>query len=30
MADKMNHIERDVAALSNKPADRLPTYPLAM
>ena len=30
MADTMNHIERDVAALSNKPADRLPTYPLAM
>ncbi len=30
MADTMNHIERDVAALSNKPADRLSTYPLAM
>ncbi|MDW5562234.1 MAG: uroporphyrinogen decarboxylase family protein [Methanomassiliicoccus sp.] len=30
MADTMNHIERDVAALSNKPADRLPVYPLAM
>ncbi|OPY34281.1 MAG: Methylcobamide:CoM methyltransferase MtbA [Methanomassiliicoccales archaeon PtaU1.Bin124] len=30
MADTMNHIERDVAALSNKPVDRLTTYPLAM
>jgi uroporphyrinogen decarboxylase len=25
----MNHIERDVAALSNQPADRIPVYPIA-
>jgi uroporphyrinogen decarboxylase len=30
MTDKMNHIERDMAALTNKPGDRLSTYPLAM
>jgi uroporphyrinogen decarboxylase len=30
MADTMNHIERDVAALTDKPSDRLSTYPLAM
>ena len=30
MADTMNHIERCVAALTDKPVDRLSTYPLAM
>ncbi|KQM11927.1 hypothetical protein AOA80_05430 [Methanomassiliicoccales archaeon RumEn M1] len=30
MADKMNHIERAMAGLSNQPVDRLLTYPLAM
>jgi len=30
MADTMNHIERAVASLGDKPVDRLTTYPLAM
>ena len=30
MADTMNHIERCVAALTDKPVDRLSVYPLAM
>ena len=30
MADTMNHIERAVASLQDKPVDRLSTYPLAM
>ncbi len=30
MADTMNHIERVVASLGDKPVDRLTTYPLAM
>ncbi len=30
MADTMSHLERDMAAITNKPADRLSTYPLAM
>jgi len=30
MADSLNHIERAVNSLQNKPVDRLTTYPLAM
>ncbi len=30
MSETMNHIERAVAALGDKPVDRLTTYPLAM
>jgi uroporphyrinogen decarboxylase len=29
MADKMNHIERAMASITNQPADRLSTYPIA-
>jgi len=29
MAEKMTHIERAMAAITNQPVDRLPTYPIA-